>query len=77
MKICIDVTDVIILVPAENAMYGVVPYIESLIILHYIKTLQVIDKGYFSEAFLFKPWGGSSPLSGLNRKPRKNPLSSL
>ena len=30
--------------------------------------LYVIDKGYFSEAFLFKPRGGRS---GLNRKPRK------
>ena len=38
---------------------------------------QVIDKGYFSEAFLFKPQGGHSPPSGLNRKPRKNPLFSL
>ena len=37
----------------------------------------VIDKGYFSEAFLFKPRGGRSPPSGLNRKPRKNPLFSL
>ena len=35
---------------------------------------QVIDKGYFSEAFLFKPRGGRSPPSGLNRKPKKNPL---
>ena len=37
----------------------------------------VIDKGYFSEAFLFKPRGGRSAPSGLNRKPRKNPLFSL
>ena len=37
----------------------------------------VIDKGFFSEAFLFKPPGGPSPPSGLNRKPRKNPLFSL
>ena len=35
--------------------------------------LQVIDEGCFSEAFLFKPRGGR----GINRKPRKNPLSSL
>ena len=39
--------------------------------------LDVINKGYFSEAFLFKPRGGRSPPSGLNRKPRKNPLFSL
>ena len=39
--------------------------------------LNVIDKGFFSEAFLFKPRGGHSPPSGLNRKPRKNPLFSL
>ena len=38
---------------------------------------QVINKGYFSDAFLFKPRGGHSPPSGLNRKPRKNPLFSL
>ena len=31
----------------------------------------VIDKGFFFEAFLFKPRGGRSPPSGLNRKPRK------
>ena len=31
----------------------------------------IINKGYFSEAFLFKPRGGRSPPSGLNRKPRK------
>ena len=37
----------------------------------------VIDKGYFSEAFLFKPRGGRSPPSDLNRKPSKNHLSSL
>ena len=37
----------------------------------------VINKGYFTEAFLFKPRGGHSPPSGLNRKPRKNPLFSL
>ena len=37
----------------------------------------VIDKGYFSEAFLFKPRGGRSPPSGLNRKPRKYLLFSL
>ena len=34
----------------------------------------VINKGYFSEAFLFKPRGGRSPPSGLNRKPRKSIL---
>ena len=39
--------------------------------------LQVIDEGCFSEAFLFKPRGGLRPPSGLNRKPRKNSLSSL
>ena len=39
--------------------------------------IHVIDKGCFSEAFLFKPRGGRSLLSGLNRKPRKNPLFSL
>ena len=38
---------------------------------------QVINKGNFSEAFLFKQRGGRSTLSGLNRKPRKNPLFSL
>ena len=37
----------------------------------------VINKGYFSEAFLFKSRGGRSPLRCLNRKPRKNPLFSL
>ena len=37
----------------------------------------VINKGYFSEAFLFKPRGGRSPPSGLNRKPMKNPLFCL
>ena len=37
----------------------------------------VIDKGYFSKAFLFKPQGGRSPPSSLNRKPRENPLFSL
>ena len=36
--------------------------------------LQVIDKGCFSEVFSFK---SHSPPSGLNRKPRKNPLFSL
>ena len=30
--------------------------------------VQVINKGYFSEAFLFKPRGGRSPPSGLNKK---------
>ena len=39
--------------------------------------LQVINKGYFSEAFLFKPRGGRTPPSGLNRKTRKNPLFNL
>ena len=43
----------------------------------YPMTLKVINKGYFSEAFLFKTQGGRSPLSGLNRKPRENPLFSL
>ena len=38
---------------------------------------QVKNKGYFSEAFLFKLGGGRSPPSGLNRKPRKNPLFNL
>ena len=37
----------------------------------------VIEIGFFSEAFLFKPRGGHSPPSSLNRKPRKNPLFSL
>ena len=37
----------------------------------------VIDKGCISEAFLFKSRGGRSLASGLNRKPRRNPLSSL
>ena len=37
--------------------------------------IYVINKGYFSEAFLNKPRGGRS---GLNRKPKKkNPLFSL
>ena len=51
----------------------------ALCILAFLSTTigQVIDKGYFFEAFLFKPRGGRSPPSGLNRKPRKNPLSSL
>ena len=40
-------------------------------------TRQVVNKGYFSEAFLFKPRGGRSPPSGLNRKPRKYPLFCL
>ena len=40
-------------------------------------TFYVIDKGFFSEASLVKPRGGRSPPSGLNRKPRKNPLFSL
>ena len=40
-------------------------------------SIQVINKRYFSEAFLFKPRGGRSPPNGLNRKPRKNPLFSL
>ena len=39
--------------------------------------VEVINKGNFSEAFLFKPRGGRSPSSGLNRKPMKNPLFSL
>ena len=39
--------------------------------------IQVKDKGFFSKTFLFKPRGGRSPPSGLNRKPRKNPLFSL
>ena len=43
----------------------------------WITVEQVIDKGFFSEAFLFKPRGGHSSPSGLNRKPRKNPLFSL
>ena len=47
------------------------------ILMHLYFFLQVIDKGYFSEAFLFKPQGGQSPPSGLNRKLRKNPLFSL
>ena len=42
-----------------------------------VDRLYVIDKGFFSEAFLFKPRGGRSPPSGFNRKPRKNPLFSL
>ena len=37
----------------------------------------VINKGYFSSAFLFKPRGGLRPPRGLNRKPRKNRLFSL
>ena len=37
-----------------------------------VKNTYVINKGHFSEAFSFKPRGG--PPSGLNRKPRKNPL---
>ena len=41
------------------------------------KQLFVINKGYFSEAFLFKPQGGRSPPSGLNREPRENFLFSL
>ena len=43
----------------------------------YLIFIYVIDKGYFSEAFLFKLRGGRSPPSGLNIKPRKNPLFSL
>ena len=43
----------------------------------YIIFGQVIDKGCFSETFLFKHRGGRSPPSGLNRKPRKNPLLCL
>ena len=42
-----------------------------------VRIIYVIDKGFFSEAFLFKPRGGRSPPSGLNRKLRKNPLFSL
>ena len=45
---------------------------KKLIVIKY-----VINKGYFSEAFLFKPRGGRSPPSGLNRKPRKYPLFCL
>ena len=45
--------------------------------VHCTQSQQVIDKGYFYEAFLFKPRGGPSPPSGLNRKLRKNPLFSL
>ena len=44
---------------------------------HYFTLIQVINKGYFSEAFLFKPRGGRSPPSSLNRKPRKYPLFCL
>ena len=39
--------------------------------------LQLINKGYFSEAFLFKRQVERSPPSGLNRELRKNPLFSL
>ena len=39
-------------------------------------SINVIDKGCFSEAFSFKPCGGRRTSSGLNRKP-KNPLFSL
>ena len=37
----------------------------------------VINKGYFTKAFMFKPQGRRSPPSGLNRKRRKIPLFSL
>ena len=39
--------------------------------------VQVINKGYFSKAFLFKPRGGRSPPSGLNSMPRKYPIFCL
>ena len=44
---------------------------------HYEKIAFVINKEYFSKAFLFKPPGGRSPPYGLNSKPRKNPLFCL
>ena len=50
---------------------------ETLTLLKDFQYKYVINKGYFSEAFLFKPRGGRSPPSGLNRKSRKNPLFSL
>ena len=43
----------------------------------HVTELHVINKGYFSEAFLFKPRGGRSAPSGLNIKPRKYPLFCL
>ena len=36
-----------------------------------ITLIQVINKGYFSEAFLLNPRGGRSPPNGLNIKPSK------
>ena len=53
-------------------IYDGAPLTARILVVYY-----VIDKGYFSEAFLFKPRGGHSPPSGLNRKPRKYPLFSL
>ena len=43
----------------------------------FLLVLHVEYKGYFSEVFSFKPQGWHSPLSGLNRKPWKNPLFCL
>ena len=52
-------------------------YFDNMLSQIYPSELQVIDKGCFSEAFSFKQRGGRSPSSGLNRKPRKNPLFCL
>ena len=49
----------------------------TIILVALLKIVKVIDKGFISEAFLFKPLGGLRPPRGLNRKPRKNPLFSL
>ena len=57
-------------IPFDNN--GLIASPNILIIIH-----KVINKGYFSEVFLFKPREGRSPPSGLNRKPRENPLFSL
>ena len=51
------------------------PYFEQMV--GQIYPTEVINKGYFSEAFRFKLGGGRSPTSSLNRKPRNNPLFSL
>ena len=58
---------IVMLMIAKNVYYGC--FVAN-VTVYVVSGLQVIDKRFFSEAFLFKP-------RGLNRKPRKNPLFSL
>ena len=58
-------------------IYDILYYTELVFEAQSLLGRGVINKGYFSEAFLFKPRGRRSPPSGLNRKQRKNSLFGL